>query len=1115
MAPSTFNLTPTMDMFNSSGYTNSIDIQRRLPLYAEIVLATMGIVPSGHNTNLALKPHQWIGSNYFFWSDVDAILFNHGTGSGKTFVLENIGRMTIESGDQTSVNRIIVMCRSSGHINDLKDTFGRISPDRYGVNETKSTRSVKTMRNRRIAKDYEFVTYLGWCRQVIDAVLDEYGDTSYTSMASYLIENYSNTLFLLDELHNATIKDKFDELLDYNLDIRQLKYKASTSLESDGSVNNMTVLRMLLYVRDYTEHTQIAIADATVAVGNVESFRSHAFLLLNRSARMQFAREDLGSISVEKFNRYFHGLISRAQSLTTKAEMFLAEPVTKEEVNILIQDDPDYPGGSEYNAGEEQVVIEYYACQMSEYQEWYSKRFLHDPAPFHRSSIIAGLCVPIPEDSEMHILDFYARYVHSSGGYFELDRRFVDYLTSQDHKAPELARQNNPRARSITRDMITLAEMELRLSQLEYISTEFAAAIRVLNDDYLFINNGESSVPIGVVSCYCPYVTDTGAVVFGLIIEVILGWERYNNNDTQVYRDESGKTHLSGNLTKKWRYAILTNLTNPGVINSAKSVLMSDDNVTGEYIRLVIYSKLASEGMNINNVLEHIELGPIWRPGEREQSQGRSMREDSADALISFIENMSIATGEDIASKYISPEGKLRIKLFRLAAVYESPEEQSIDVVVAAHVQRKKHRIDHIQALIDSTAVDAICNRSRNVDTAEPMFQPLDEPIIMDNLIEQMGNRMLYGIDSLFDRFVTPFASVTEIVDACCNEIGMWGDEISALIVSSLQEYVDKSPITMDMYGRSYRHMIIGDYLTVGHSTIDYSSKYNVIMAKQNNKVVVSSSYPTGHLRSLFGSVINDDDLLAKLHSLPNAINIVSYAIEVAYKRDQHDPDDVKTADDILRAVNMSVVKTYYPISVVAHYTQEMQRSRVSGGRVKDIVSTKDYYQDKIVHDYSRKIVINNFAAIPSSNAPNLNNILSHPNFTVYFPDSDSWKKVDPETDPAEYMAMVSMIMLHYSEYINLENMNIIHKGKQYPIYAIRIGRGDFKLVNITSGNKHNTGSTSIDLSDREVYEFVINYVYPEDKYSDARAIQLMRDTKGTFKKLMYKLIADKRAIYF
>lgn len=102
------------------------------------------------------------------------------------------------------------------------------------------------------------------------------------------------------------------------------------------------------------------------------------------------------------------------------------------------------------------------------------------------------------------------------------------------------------------------------------------------------------------------------------------------------FLEEFGYKRSEGNETKPGlRFAVITNeLSNPIKTMRILKLFNSDKNVNGEYIQIIIGSKVANEGLTLKNVRQAHVVAPFWNFTDIEQAIARTIRLNSHQALI-------------------------------------------------------------------------------------------------------------------------------------------------------------------------------------------------------------------------------------------------------------------------------------------------------------------------------------------------------------------------------------------------------------------------------------------------------------------------------------------------
>jgi superfamily II DNA or RNA helicase len=206
------------------------------------------------------------------------------------------------------------------------------------------------------------------------------------------------------------------------------------------------------------------------------------------------------------------------------------------------------------------------------------------------------------------------------------------------------------------------------LSSLQKYSSKYAAVIRILDKKSTHF-------------VYCQYVNGSGAIVFAGILEKF-GYQRATGNER----------------SKGLRYILATNQT-----ASSKSIqrminrFNADDNIDGEYISVVIGSRVLNEGFTLKNIRHEFILTGHWNYAETAQAIARGWRLGSHNAMI--------ARGDaDIA-----------VNVYQCVSIPDkSVNVPSVDLDMYVTAEKKDVTSRQIERLVKESAFDCPLTIARN-----------------------------------------------------------------------------------------------------------------------------------------------------------------------------------------------------------------------------------------------------------------------------------------------------------------------------------------------------------------------------------------------------------------
>jgi superfamily II DNA or RNA helicase len=179
---------------------------------------------------------------------------------------------------------------------------------------------------------------------------------------------------------------------------------------------------------------------------------------------------------------------------------------------------------------------------------------------------------------------------------------------------------------------------------------------------------------------YCDFVEGSGAILFSKLLE-LLNYRKSTGNET----------------TKDDRYAIITHKTaSTKQIRNILSKFNSNENIFGDYIRVIIGSRVIGEGFSLKSIGDIHILTPHWNYSETDQAIARGLR------LFSHV--------------YLQDAGITPIvRIFQYTALPSLSEyKKSIDYIMYLLSETKDVSIKSVERIIKESAFDCALNYTRN-----------------------------------------------------------------------------------------------------------------------------------------------------------------------------------------------------------------------------------------------------------------------------------------------------------------------------------------------------------------------------------------------------------------
>ena len=507
-----------------------------------------------------------------------------------------------------------------------------------GEYETSSVRKATNERNQKKAvtmalkKFYTFWTYRRLGKELKTLTDEE------------IIENYSNSLFIIDEVHNL---------------------RPTGNTESD-SYELKEQYEQIYRIFHLVQRSKRIIMSATPMIDSVNEIGVIMNLILPESMRMDGI--DFKTATKEQLEPYFRGRISYVRALDTGAV-------------------PYYEGkliDSVIDGKNSQSVV--YGVTMSSFQsEGYYKaegKGETDVDPFTQPSTTGDV-------SKLNAF-------HQEGRQASIITYPVWNGTSLDPESGSvgfnsvIAKDEHDRYKVKPEYLKYFSD----LGQVRVMSAKGAAVVEIIQ-----------KTP-GVIYVFSTFVSGSGAVGLSKIVEHTLGLEEFDfdgpvftpTDKTRTVRSFCSSDDVSSrtiNIPKKYRYALFTHDTPQPKVDKIFEILNSPENVNGEYIKVIIASNVARDGVNIKHVRATIIMGPEWNPSPMVQAEGRGIRATSHVELLKMLQLT-----------------KIDVPIYRMSAVAENGH--SIDNEMYLVSESKERDIKRIVRIMKMCSVDCQLHKKRN-----------------------------------------------------------------------------------------------------------------------------------------------------------------------------------------------------------------------------------------------------------------------------------------------------------------------------------------------------------------------------------------------------------------
>uniref|UniRef100_A0A6C0BLZ9 Helicase ATP-binding domain-containing protein n=1 Tax=viral metagenome TaxID=1070528 RepID=A0A6C0BLZ9_9ZZZZ len=578
-------------------------------------------------------PHQLFFERFSLF--YDRCLIFHRTGTGKTCTMEGAAEQFTRTMVEQSVDFI----------------FNYIRPQRTNIKRiyilTKGPNLVEELRRQLVCTctDGKYLTDLVMAstkeaqrkKNITAAISPYYTITTYTRLVSDMEKRKINT--------PEAMRQFFSDCIFFVDEVQHIRLDPNA-----GSVQEQRKVYTTLHSLFHNiERSKVFLASATPMVDSVNEIPQVMNLILPLNQQMPIDIDYSGT-SLEQLAPYFNGRVSYVRELETGARP-----------NYIECGEPfQFPP---HNINGQLIPSQLKLCNhtMSQFQAGVYQRALSSGGTFRVNERVA------------------ANFVFPDGGYdLESLRKYITIDTRTDtYRANDELRQilQDPRG-------------------MRQLTVKGEAIVRSCKDEP------------GNCFVYCEFKTAGGAIPLSTCFEAA-GFERFNQSASAFISSggsgglrpycSSGSTgERSITISKKLRYALITSSTSETRVASLLELFNSKENIDGEYLKVIIGSPIAKEGLNLANVLQVHLFGASWNQSSQYQAISRAIRSTSHVALLERAGNERIA-----------------INIRQHASSY--PGLESVDALMYYASEGKDIRIRRMERIMKQCAVDCQVHVNRNV----------------------------------------------------------------------------------------------------------------------------------------------------------------------------------------------------------------------------------------------------------------------------------------------------------------------------------------------------------------------------------------------------------------
>ena len=604
--------------------------------------------------------HQDLFTRYL--RQYDRIFNIHETGTGKTGSIIDAAETFRKN--YIGIDRVVIIEPGKPTLDDFKSQIVKFFPEEYGDNVSKSDFIRKRNITKKVDKWYTLDTYEAFSNKLSKIGLEE------------MEQEFSNTMFFLDEAH------------------RMRNYGDSNEEDENIYVN----LWKLLHT---AKRTKIVIGTATPLVNSVNDFVPLLNLLLPSNYQLPLKNWDYSNVSLNQLEPYLRGKISFVRSLDTGIKLnYAGTKIPYQHIyKRPIETNKSIPHISKTIDQEGNIVD--------------SDEPSQDKNPSNTVKFSSDMNITLLQTSSNDVNTLqYDAIVRARGikQSFELAARessvfvypdgtwgteaFKKYI-KQDDGVYKF--RNDDIKKYLTKDN------DITIDNLFQLSSKF----------WFYINKeieaSKRKAP-GNSFCYLEFVSGSGVILLGLILE-LFGFENFTRRSS-VFMNNREKREMQKTFKPKKRFALITSKTDN--IDKILELFNSKENMDGEYLQIIIASKVARDGINLANVLRGYIMSPGWHESGMYQALSRFIRATSHKMLLDL--------NRDVKIDIYKLATCLNTKVFSNNLNIDTIRDTSIDVFNYMKSEEKDLYNRIILKQMKNVAFDAVLNYQRNFRTTDEEY---------------------------------------------------------------------------------------------------------------------------------------------------------------------------------------------------------------------------------------------------------------------------------------------------------------------------------------------------------------------------------------------------------
>lgn len=588
---------------------------------------------------------------------VGRVIVAHETGTGKSFLIGALIMSALRKYRRgRGIRHIYVLVSGPTQKADMTNMLVCRSTGGYFLNEkitdAVNDRSARQAATTSLRKWVSIMTYYAFAKNINDMTEEQ------------IDQNYSDCMFILDELHNFRINPNIDP---WNY------VPPSSEKEKDKIITYIGMLKLTTFAK----RIRVAGLSATLTVNDVNEAGPIFNLVLPPERRFPVGFDFVSKLDNEEgiaeIEWHLRGHVSYVRAFDTGA---IGVPQGEEDPRD--ENDKDPIKISSYTMSEKQT-LSYLDAWDNDIKE---NKSVNGFRPNTRQA---------------------ANGIFPDGSWGK--EGFAKYITRDEKRSWWTINKE-------------LAMAFGDLDQLAELSIKARAAIDIINTTdgvvsiYMHQSSGSGIVYVALA------IEAQGYDHFDRTTSVFVN----TGSRVSYCSNTSTGRQIAKGFDPKPRLALITDGTPSAQVPVILDVMFSYENRHADYVKVFMFTDRAKEGISINHGKCHIQFAGVWRDTDQYQAKSRIFRTTSHEVLLAEeIERLVQEKGLDFDEA--KREAIIEVPEYKLAAVpdteYMTEEEaetvDSVDILMYRYCDEKSREAKKLYRIIKMTATDCYIHKARNV----------------------------------------------------------------------------------------------------------------------------------------------------------------------------------------------------------------------------------------------------------------------------------------------------------------------------------------------------------------------------------------------------------------